>query len=91
MPGRNALSFLFEMERAFHPPGLATLPLQALPFPASRAPFGASPLANVAYRLPLARRSDPFRPYPMGVCNPTFQSPELRKHSGVGLDDLCAT
>ena len=52
MPGRNALSFLFKEERAFHPPGLATLLLRAPDLRPSRASSEASPLGNVTNRLP---------------------------------------
>ena len=64
------------------------LPLRAL----CREPYGSAPLDHVAQQLgticvvPCDR---PFRAYPMLVCFCHFQSPELRKHPGVGLVLLC--
>ncbi len=91
VPGRNALSFLFEEERAFHPPGLATLPITGRRTCVRNALLAKRLPRECHEPAPACAAIRTFGALPFASMIRTFRSGELRKHSPVGLADLSVT
>lgn len=66
-------------------------PFKQCPYGPGGGALRLAPLGNVCNRLPRSAAIGTFGALPFARMIPTFQSPELRKHSGVGRCDLLQT